>query len=262
MSTTIEPTNACEMCFGPLEVSYDYDSIAKSISRETIQRGPATMWRYHDFLPVSSRRRGRHRHRLHAAAQGREPGPAARPERAVRQERRGQPDQLVQGPPGHRHDVQGAGVRVRRTGVSVHRQPDGLGGRARRAGRHEDDGVLPGRPGARQDHPGRLLRPYPGGRRRQLRPGEPPLQRARGQQPLGIRQHKHAALLRGGQQDAGPRGRRAARLEGPRPLHSAGRVRRAAYEDMEGARGDGAGRPDRPARRRGCISPRRRDALP
>ena len=49
----IEPTNACELCFGPLEVSYDYDSIAKSISRETIQRGPATMWRYHDFLPVS-----------------------------------------------------------------------------------------------------------------------------------------------------------------------------------------------------------------
>ena len=49
----IEPTNACELCFGPLEVSYDYDSIAKSISRETIERGPATMWRYHDFLPVS-----------------------------------------------------------------------------------------------------------------------------------------------------------------------------------------------------------------
>ena len=48
----VEPTNACELCFGPLEVSYDYDSIAKSISRETIQRGPATMWRYHDFLPV------------------------------------------------------------------------------------------------------------------------------------------------------------------------------------------------------------------
>ena len=36
-----------------MEVSYDYDSIAKSISRETIERGPATMWRYHDFLPVS-----------------------------------------------------------------------------------------------------------------------------------------------------------------------------------------------------------------
>ena len=49
----IAPTNACELCFGPLEVSYDYDSIAKSISRETIERGPATMWRYHDFLPVS-----------------------------------------------------------------------------------------------------------------------------------------------------------------------------------------------------------------
>ena len=49
----VEPTNACEFCFGPLEVTYDYDSIAKSISRETIQRGPTTMWRYHDFLPVA-----------------------------------------------------------------------------------------------------------------------------------------------------------------------------------------------------------------
>ena len=48
----IEPTNACELCFGPLEVSYDYDAIAKNISREKIRQGPATMWRYHDFLPV------------------------------------------------------------------------------------------------------------------------------------------------------------------------------------------------------------------
>ena len=48
----IAPTNACELCFGPLEVSYDYDAIARNISREKIQQGPATMWRYHDFLPV------------------------------------------------------------------------------------------------------------------------------------------------------------------------------------------------------------------
>jgi threonine synthase len=49
----IEPTNACELCFGPLEVSYDYDAIAEDVSREKIQQGPATMWRYHDFLPVA-----------------------------------------------------------------------------------------------------------------------------------------------------------------------------------------------------------------
>lgn len=48
----IEPLNACEFCFGPLEVSYDYDSVAKSVSRKSIESGPNTMWRYHDFLPV------------------------------------------------------------------------------------------------------------------------------------------------------------------------------------------------------------------
>ena len=48
----IEPLNACEFCFGPLEVEYDYESISKAVSRESIAAGPNTMWRYHDFLPV------------------------------------------------------------------------------------------------------------------------------------------------------------------------------------------------------------------
>ena len=48
----IEPTNACEFCFGPLEVSYDYDSMTRAVSRESIADGPLSMWRYHDFLPV------------------------------------------------------------------------------------------------------------------------------------------------------------------------------------------------------------------
>jgi threonine synthase len=48
----VEPLNVCEFCFGPLEVSYDYESIARSVTRESIDKGPATMWRYDDFLPV------------------------------------------------------------------------------------------------------------------------------------------------------------------------------------------------------------------
>ena len=48
----IEPLNACEYCFGPLEVAYDYEAIAKSVTRGSIQSGPNNMWRYHDFLPV------------------------------------------------------------------------------------------------------------------------------------------------------------------------------------------------------------------
>ena len=50
----IEPINACEYCFGPLEVAYDYDSIARTVTKKSIAEGPHTMWRYHDFLPVEA----------------------------------------------------------------------------------------------------------------------------------------------------------------------------------------------------------------
>ena len=50
----VEPLNVCEFCFGPLEVSYDYDAIARKVTRKSIAEGPLTMWRYHDFLPVEA----------------------------------------------------------------------------------------------------------------------------------------------------------------------------------------------------------------
>ena len=50
----IEPLYVCDFCFGPLEVSYDYDAVSRSISRESIERGPATLWRYADLLPASA----------------------------------------------------------------------------------------------------------------------------------------------------------------------------------------------------------------
>src|SRR3954471_2644522 len=46
------PSHVCEFCFGPLEVVYDYEAIGKTISRESIGRGPASLWRYKDLLPV------------------------------------------------------------------------------------------------------------------------------------------------------------------------------------------------------------------
>ena len=48
----VEPLNVCDFCFGPLEVVYDYDAIARVISRERIQSGPLNMWRYQDLLPA------------------------------------------------------------------------------------------------------------------------------------------------------------------------------------------------------------------
>jgi threonine synthase len=51
------PTKAihvCELCFGPLEVKYDYEEIKRRISRRKIEDGPRSMWRYIDLLPVES----------------------------------------------------------------------------------------------------------------------------------------------------------------------------------------------------------------
>ena len=45
------PGNACEQCFGPLEIGYDDDLLAR-VTRESIEAGPRTMWRYGGLLPV------------------------------------------------------------------------------------------------------------------------------------------------------------------------------------------------------------------
>ena len=48
----LEPVNACDFCFGPLEVAYDYDRMRGNVTRETIAAGPRSIWRYLDLLPV------------------------------------------------------------------------------------------------------------------------------------------------------------------------------------------------------------------
>jgi threonine synthase len=45
------PGNACEQCFGPLEIGYD-QSLFAAVTRESIQAGPPTMWRYGALLPA------------------------------------------------------------------------------------------------------------------------------------------------------------------------------------------------------------------
>ncbi len=45
--------HVCEdVCFGPLEVVYDYDAIRSRVSRATIEAGPVSIWRYREFLPI------------------------------------------------------------------------------------------------------------------------------------------------------------------------------------------------------------------
>jgi len=50
----LKAMNVCEFCFGPLEVSFDYSALRRTVTRETIQAGPNSIWRYRAFLPVES----------------------------------------------------------------------------------------------------------------------------------------------------------------------------------------------------------------
>jgi threonine synthase len=47
-----EPAYVCEHCFGPLEVAYDFEEVRERISRDSIARGPNTIWRYRELLPA------------------------------------------------------------------------------------------------------------------------------------------------------------------------------------------------------------------
>ena len=50
----LDPIHVCEFCFGPLEVFYDYEALRRTLTRERIERGPLSMWRYADLLPVTA----------------------------------------------------------------------------------------------------------------------------------------------------------------------------------------------------------------
>ncbi|HEY5296172.1 MAG TPA: threonine synthase [Gaiellaceae bacterium] len=45
-------SGVCLRCFGPLEPVYDLDEIARVISREQIEAGPRSLWRYEALLPT------------------------------------------------------------------------------------------------------------------------------------------------------------------------------------------------------------------
>lgn len=47
-----DPIYVCEFCFGPLEVSYDYKSIKKALTRKVIEKRPPSLWRYKELLPI------------------------------------------------------------------------------------------------------------------------------------------------------------------------------------------------------------------
>ena len=52
--------HVCELCFGPLEVHYDYAAMRGKVTRESIQAGPHNLWRYRDLLPIDGEPRSGH----------------------------------------------------------------------------------------------------------------------------------------------------------------------------------------------------------
>jgi threonine synthase len=48
--------HVCDLCFGPVEVAYDYDLIGATITPESIAAGPRTLWRYRALLPIEGER--------------------------------------------------------------------------------------------------------------------------------------------------------------------------------------------------------------
>ena len=48
----LEPRAACDECWAPLEVVYDYGKLWADLRREDIRDRPANMWRYRELLPL------------------------------------------------------------------------------------------------------------------------------------------------------------------------------------------------------------------
>jgi threonine synthase len=47
-------SGSCARCFGPLEPVYDWDELARTVTRESIEAGPRSLWRYEALLPTTA----------------------------------------------------------------------------------------------------------------------------------------------------------------------------------------------------------------
>ncbi|HUI45239.1 MAG TPA: threonine synthase [Nitrospirota bacterium] len=48
----VDPAYVCEFCFGPLEVTYDYERIKQDMTKQKVESRPHHMWRYRELLPI------------------------------------------------------------------------------------------------------------------------------------------------------------------------------------------------------------------
>ena len=49
----LDTVGVCARCFGPLEPVYDKEALHRDLTRESIQAGPPSLWRYAALLPVA-----------------------------------------------------------------------------------------------------------------------------------------------------------------------------------------------------------------
>ena len=50
----LDPVGVCARCFGPLEPVYDREEQRRTVTREAIETGPRSIWRYAGLLPVAA----------------------------------------------------------------------------------------------------------------------------------------------------------------------------------------------------------------
>lgn len=48
----IEPRTVCDIDFSPVEIDYDYKAMQGKVTRQSIEAGPLSLWRYKDLLPI------------------------------------------------------------------------------------------------------------------------------------------------------------------------------------------------------------------
>ena len=198
-TSDLDASYACMECFGPLEVAY----VESTVTREQIEAGPGSMWRYEALLPVAPGAHGRRGPpaRAHPPGPGRQPGCCAGCPRRLGQGRQRQPDPFLQGPRRGRGPGERPAARLHHHRLRLHRQPRQRGRRRRGARRAHVGRLRAVQPRGRQDRHHRRVRRDPGRHRRQLRRRQPAVLGDRLQPGLGLRQRQPAALLRRGQQD-------------------------------------------------------------
>ena len=175
----LDASYVCENCFGPLEVAYDYSSLDAGRGEAADPGRLAGDLALRRLPPLRGPARRPAGAGPDAAGARRPAGRAARGRGgALDQERRRQPDPLLQGPGRRRRRRQGPGARLRDRRLRLDRQPRQRRRRPRRRRRARLLRLRPRRPRGAEAARDRRLRHQPGRRPRQLRRRQPALHRS------------------------------------------------------------------------------------